>query len=666
MTELGRGLRGPVAVSAGELMGTGDGRLGVDLFRDGPDAGITDPLADYQPDPPTDAERDEPGMELSESAVLLDDAAASGIRPGYVYGPSGIYMYKTVQGKLQRRQLSNWTARIVAVTTRDDGSMSLSRSAVIEAKFRGQVTTFEVTPKELPNVQNWVLEGLSMTARCFSGERDVQRQLLNAIQEASPRPEQRTVFTSTGWRTVDSQRVYVHGGGAIGADGARADIRVELPQNLAAQHLPEPPAGQQEVLAVKACLSLLELAPDRVLAPVLGAVWRAPLGESRLTVWVTGRTGAGKSELTALAQQHFGAGFDAHHLPAAWASTANSINELAYFAKDMILTVDDFVPKGDRRAVADLHRTAEDVIRAQGNGAGRGRLDADSAIRRTRPPRGTLLSSGEDVPHGQSLRARMLIVDLGPGDLDFTRLSAAQQHARDGVLACGMAGLVRWLAANPARLDAAAGDVRTLRATLEGAGGHRRTPAVLAEAALGWRTLLDYAQSVEALTAADSEALWQRVLAALGQVGEQQGDQDADAEPTARFLDLLSSAISSGLAHLASTAGTRPAEQPGRWGWRQDRDYPAEWREQGACVGYVDGDDVYLLPDAALTAMTRLSQQEPLSLNKTTLAKRLNERSVLIASELSTRGTLTVRKQINGRRQVTWHLKAHHLGAGLP
>ena len=60
-----------------------------------------------------------------------------------------------------------------------------------------------------------------------------------------------------------------------------------------------------------------------------------------------GATGVFKTELSALAVQHYGAGLDARHLPGSWRSTANATEALAFAAKDALLVVDDFAPAGD-------------------------------------------------------------------------------------------------------------------------------------------------------------------------------------------------------------------------------------------------------------------------------------------------------------------------------
>jgi predicted methyltransferase len=445
---------------------------------------------------------------------------------------------------------------------------------------------------------------------CPPAGHNVQSHLRVAVQETGFGAQRRTVYTQSGWREVGGRLVYLHAGGAIGAGGPVAGVEVELPRSLQPLRLPVPSTPEDEKAALVASLRLLDLATDPVTASLLGGVWRAPLGQSQLAVWVTGRTGAGKTELTALAQQHFGPGFDAQHLPAAWSGTANSIDEIAYLAKDTVLTVDDFVPKGPTATVAKLHATAEQVVRAQGNSAGRSRLNSDSELRASRPPQGTLIASGEDIPEGQSLRARLLVVNLAPGELDFTRLTSAQHDAATGVFATAMSGYLSWLARHPARLAAVPADTVEMRAQLIGTGSHNKTPSLLAEVALGWRTVLDYATDSRALTAEQADATWPHVYAALQICGAQQSEH-SDADPTSRFVDLVVAALSSGRAHLAAVNGGTPMHAQ-RWGWRDDgTGVHPPWREQGQRIGWVEDDDIYLIPDATMKVVQTGSVVSP-------------------------------------------------------
>jgi len=109
-----------------------------------------------------------------------------------------------------------------------------------------------------------------------------------------------------------------------------------------------------------------------------------------------------KSEITALGQQHFGATMDARALPGSWTSTGNALEAIASAAKDALLVIDDYVPQGTTADRARLNAIADRVLRAQGNRSGRGRLRSDATMRRSRPPRGLIVSTGEEVPGGQS------------------------------------------------------------------------------------------------------------------------------------------------------------------------------------------------------------------------------------------------------------------------
>jgi len=94
-----------------------------------------------------------------------------------------------------------------------------------------------------------------------------------------------------------------------------------------------------------------------------------------------GPTGVFKTEMAALQQQHFSAGFDARHLPASFISTANSNEAIAAVAKDAVIAVDEFQPPASGSERDSMHRDASRFIRSQGNATGRGRLRPDGTSR---------------------------------------------------------------------------------------------------------------------------------------------------------------------------------------------------------------------------------------------------------------------------------------------
>src|SRR5258705_12838677 len=140
---------------------------------------------------------------------------------------------------------------------------------------------------------------------------------------------------------------------------------------------------------------------------------------------------------------HFGAGFTAHRLPGSWTSTANFNERLAFIAKDALFVIDDFRPGAAERT--RLEGEADRLLRAATNGAGRGRLKSDISLHPARPPRALILATGEERPSGESLIARMLLVEVTPGDIGPKRLSACQRDAAGGRYAQAIAGYIQWL-----------------------------------------------------------------------------------------------------------------------------------------------------------------------------------------------------------------------------
>lgn len=561
--------------------------------------------------------------------------------------------------------LTNFLARIVGDVAQDDGA-EITRALEIEARLNGQTARFTLPAREFV-AMNWPMERLGALARVSPGIGGKERAR-DAIQWLSRTVVQRTVYLHTGWKKIGDDWVYLHAGGAIGARGTVAGIEVNLPPTLARYELPDLPDGDELVAAIRASLAVLTVGPDRLTVPLLAAAYRAPLGSTDFGLHLAGPTGAGKSELAALAQQHYGAGMDRLHLPGNYASTGNSLEGLMFHAKDALLTVDDFCPTGDMTSQQRYHREADRIVRAQGNQAGRLRMAADGSLRPSKAPRGLLLSSGEDTPKGQSLRARLLVLEVGPDDVaprqHSQRLTPRQQDASAGRYTQALAGYVRWLAPqyDQAR-ERARQDTMHLRQQAAAVASHARTPNIVGELAAGWHCFLTFAVEAGAVTPAEAAELWQRGWAALVEAGRAQASQQAASEPTARFLELLGAALASKRAYIATRAGDQPDDAEA-WGWRFMDQWSNEagtsirrWQAPGTRIGWIDGDDLYLEPSAAYSIANRLGQEtaDALAVTKDTLSKRLHQRGLLASVEP---GNLTVRKQCEGRVYRVWHFAA--------
>ena len=414
--------------------------------------------------------------------------------------------------------LCNFTARIVAEEVIDDGAEQRTVFLIEGAMPDGRQLQRTHVPAERYATMGWVNETWGTTPVILAGQ-GRKDHLRAAIQMLSGSVPRRTVYGHLGWRRIGNRWAYLHSGGAIGSEGTIEDVEVDTSTDgLLSCQLP-PPEGAALGDAVRASLALLDLGPDTITAAILGAIYRAPLGEPSpidFALHLAGPTGAFKTELAALAQAHFGAAFNGRHLPASWADTANMLEKKAFLAKDALLVVDDFAPTGTTTDVQRLHRQADRLFRAVGNRAGRARMRADGGSRPTYYPRGLIISTGEEIPSGQSLRARLLVLELTPGEITAVALSSAQAAATDGLLAAAMAGYLCWLASRIDGLKATLPERhRTLRDTLAQDVDHRRTPEIAASLILGWETFLRFAEEAGAISCADAASLLSRVRGAL-------------------------------------------------------------------------------------------------------------------------------------------------------
>jgi hypothetical protein len=584
----------------------------------------------------------------AQGAKPVGDAEQPGdAQSPYEVGPGGIVWHRQTRDGPVDVQLSNFTARIISDVTEDDG-VETTRAFELEAALNGRTTRFRVPSVRFRGL-DWAVQHLGAGAVVMPGF-GAREHLPVAIQLLSGTVPSRTVYTQIGWRKVDGKWCYLHAGGAIGTIGTVVDVEIELSGQLRDYRLPAVPGEGELKAAVRASLKLLEVAPGHVVFPVYCGVWRAPLGAVDLSLHVSGQTGAFKSELAALAQQHFGVGMDARHLPGSWSSTGNALEAAASAAADAVFVVDDFCPTGSTNDAQRLHATADRLFRGAGNGSGRQRMTADLKLRQPRPPRCLVLSTGEDTPSGHSLRARLLAIEVGPNDVKVAQLTSCQAAARSGQYAAAMAAFIQWLAGRRDELlEKMRSEVSRLRERATKSNLHRRTPEIVANLYFGFSTFIDFAKDVGAIQAEEAERLLTLCWAALGATSAEQASMQAEAEPTRRFLELLSSALAAGRGHLAGMEGGEP-EDSTSMGWRDQKPL-------GERIGWIDRDDLFLDVNIAAGVAKKLGESTgaPLLLPGATLAKRLKDRGLLKSTDEG-RGRNTVRRVIGGRRRAVLHL----------
>jgi hypothetical protein len=462
-----------------------------------------------------------------------------------------------------------------------------------------------------------------------TGRRD---DLRVAIQSMS-RPTEVHRYRFTGWAPHRGEMVYLHHGGAIGADGPVPGVRSEAAGTVDRFDFGD--LALDPARGVAAVLELLAVEPATVMVPLVLASFRAVMGPSRLTVHVSGRTELGKSTLVGLAQALFGRTFHGGALPASWAdkSTENGVLHMLTHAGDAAVAVDELLFRG---GPADVHiaQRFDTVTRAHFNRAAPLKLQRDGSPRPSLATRGTILSTGESPPRGHSTRNRVVDVELEARptpDLEFLLRRAAA-----GELARGMASFVQWyaprVAGNLPRLDA----LERAAATRWGLGSGTRAAALFGALALGAELLLAWLSEagVDAPTVGDHEARAREALHAVARA-HRLGVEAED--PARRFIPLLRDAVSAGEAHLKALRPDGRTDAPAdaeAWGWRTDgSDGP---KHQGKCVGWVREGEVFVDPGVALDVVRTRGVRAgyPVPADERALARDLHAAGLLARTDL--------------------------------
>lgn len=183
---------------------------------------------------------------------------------------------------------------------------------------------------------------------------------------------------------------------------------------------------------------------------------------------------------------------------------------------------------------------------------------------------------------------------------------------------------------------------------------HARTPEIVASLQAAFEFYLDFAVECEVLGRTERDQWAAECWEALRHSAAAQAKHHEASEPTAMFLALLRSVLTSGRAHLAMRNSGVP-ERPDMAGWRRSG---SDRNPEGDCIGWLDGADVYLEPSAAFRQVQLAGRDtgEALPVTEQTLKRRLRERG-LLASVDGRRQTVTVRRAIAGATRDVLHLR---------
>lgn len=575
------------------------------------------------------------------------EARVGGERPP----PGDCDKYAVVDGKLcaqkwvwnqkaeaweqERAPICNFSAEIIREETRDDG-VSSETAFVLKGHLPETKRTLPeivVSAEELDRT-TWAMSRWG--SRVIVNSDTKPAELRAAIQTVSS-AEGGTTYTHTGWRNIDGNSVYLHAGGALGMEG----VRVTLSGATAAYLLPAKIVDPTE--AVDYVLGFLKLADGTITYPLFAAMWRAPL-QSELpvdaVVWPYGPTGQQKTSLIAQMMSTYGIR-DRLGLTVNWSSTAASLENEMFLAKDAPLIIDDYAPS-ESDGFDEVRAKAKQVVRAVGNRASRGRMSADMTARADRPPRALVISTGEDLPTGTSILARTIPIPMRPKAVNLDLLSKAQRRVERAPHA--MAAYIGWLAPRMQTLGSTLRErFADLRAEFQVEGAHARSPEGLAHLALGGQLFSEFAAHIGVFTEAEAKSFMIRTKSALAALGGDQRAIVSDSDVCNRFLRQLASLILQGKLRLESklTLPLATVDGADSVGWRTSEH------------AYLEPSSVYRAVNAALR-----TNGQRLEVSETGLWKQLAHRGFLAEREGD---HLTVKKSLGGSRPRVLAVRLEHL-----
>lgn len=549
-------------------------------------------------------------------------------------------------------RVCNFVAKITEDVIEDDEAEQ-RREYVIEAQIKGDTRQRRGTVKaeEFPKMQ-WVDRVIGAGAFCYPRKGEHLRAAVKALSQE--RKETR-IIAHTGWRDDGDGPLFYHAGGAIGASGLIPHA-VKLDGGLEMYNLPEPARGDKLKQAWQTFEQLRASDRSEITAPLLGAILTPAIDAPDCSAFAIGETGHGKTTYVLLFLSLLGVEFTNGKAPAEWeGSTLFGLQVKAHKAKNIPLLIDEYVPRLSRDA-SKLQHTVVSVLRSQGNRSARTAGRADGGLRIERYPRGLILATGEDLPPGASVRARIIIVEF-PDKLTEERkkkLTPLQQSAREGVFAGLFSAYLSWLATDNkigTKLARRAETIQTLRETwatrLINARVHPRTSSNFASLERAWRSFYHFAVEAGLISVIERNAAMEQIIKGLTTCAMNQAQWQASSDPVKRFINLVGVALASGRAHLI------PRDDYGKqWtieereavGWRNDRD---ERRPQGEAIGFIDDARIYLMPAAARRVVdTYSSNGEGIALTERQLNTQLKTASVIEPDV--TRHTATMRRSLNG------------------
>jgi hypothetical protein len=568
-------------------------------------------------------------------------------------------------------KLCNFTARITHELHTDQGLFYRLEARLFDKSVRHLI----LTPTEFSNPRRWVAERIGARASITVGQDARVSAAIEAISREIGFIEE-TAAIATGYTMHRGSPMFVAPNRIIALPGVdTSTLILHLPAEVQRYSLAEPPVGQAAIDALQAAARIPAIGKLSVILPLFLQAFRAAIPyvpPAAYVVWPHGLTGTLKSSVSAVCLNFFGRRWHYRELTGTFLDTKASVEAAIHYPRGMLAVLDDAV--GDsRRGAEAVAGVVGFVLRAVGNGTGRGRYKSDLTRQPTRDPQAAVIVNAEGQPPGGSgsAPARALTVHVTKGDIDLGKLSQAQADGSSGLLEAAMSVFIQAMLSQDRDQFAAAFEANRIRyrdqvtAALRGTGVHGRTADAVGDLMATAEVVVEvFGQHGVTLPFDIAEA-----LSVLTGSGGAHTATIANSEPIEMFRRTLRELIEGAQVQIGEVStGRRPAVNDGAWGWPRKPLDPSRIKD-GGVVGHahiesahavgVDVSEVYLRRGATYAVVLDALRKagETLGLNLNSMWAALIDRGLVIPG--TDKSAVLVR--VNGAQQRLMRCKVEIL-----